>query len=325
MLKSLPADYLALVAAFTAILLMCGCGGEENIDNSIGANTGSKEPDLQPPDYYPIAVGSRWVYRNPDGFEWSREVTESLKIGHELHHFFSYNPTIEDNRLGLLKTSPYVRTVDSLILSLVTKERKEFQEAIWDIIVGSSTAGTIRRKGRGDMWSSTKTGDGFVVLQFYETEIEPLSNYVPIRFPVVAGQSHKALDIRLHGRLESWNFFSHSYEARWTISGSVGDPETVATPAGIFNDCLKVEYEATQAPVYTREFENSNHIARQSAKNLLNLLESDLQEELTDLFKVVIPILGFETVWLAPGVGPVKIETPNGIAELIDYDIKPAQ
>ena len=28
-------------------------------------------------------------------------------------------------------------------------------------------------------------------------------------------------------------------------------------------------------------------------------------------------------MWLAPGVGPVKIETPNGIAELIDYGIKP--
>ena len=27
-------------------------------------------------------------------------------------------------------------------------------------------------------------------------------------------------------------------------------------------------------------------------------------------------------VWLAPGVGPVKIETLNGIAELIDYEVK---
>jgi hypothetical protein len=32
--------------------------------------------------------------------------------------------------------------------------------------------------------------------------------------------------------------------------------------------------------------------------------------------------LGLQTVWLAPGVGPVKIETPHGIAELIDYEIK---
>ena len=30
-------------------------------------------------------------------------------------------------------------------------------------------------------------------------------------------------------------------------------------------------------------------------------------------------------MWLARGVGPVKIETPDGMAELIDYDIKPAE
>ena len=36
----------------------------------------------------------------------------------------------------------------------------------------------------------------------------------------------------------------------------------------------------------------------------------------------IIPELGFETIWLAPGVGPVKIETVDGIAELIDYEIK---
>ena len=32
--------------------------------------------------------------------------------------------------------------------------------------------------------------------------------------------------------------------------------------------------------------------------------------------------LELQTVWLAPGVGSVKIETPDGISELIDYAIK---
>ena len=52
------------------------------------------------------------------------------------------------------------------------------------------------------------------------------------------------------------------------------------------------------------------------------IIESDIHVELTDLLMAIMPELGFETVWLAPGVGPVKIETPNGIAELIDYEIK---
>ena len=51
------------------------------------------------------------------------------------------------------------------------------------------------------------------------------------------------------------------------------------------------------------------------------IIESDIHVELTDLLMAIMPELGFETVWLAPGVGPVKIETPNGIAELIDDEI----
>ena len=52
------------------------------------------------------------------------------------------------------------------------------------------------------------------------------------------------------------------------------------------------------------------------------IIESDIHIELTDLLMAIMPELGFETVWLAPGVGPVKIETPNGITELIDYEKK---
>ncbi len=54
----------------------------------------------------------------------------------------------------------------------------------------------------------------------------------------------------------------------------------------------------------------------------LETVESEIREELNDLLMHLMPKLGLQTVWLAPGVGPVKIETPNGIAELIDYEIK---
>lgn len=39
-------------------------------------------------------------------------------------------------------------------------------------------------------------------------------------------------------------------------------------------------------------------------------------------FTDVKPKLGLEIVWLAPGVGPVKIEGAEGSAVLIDYEIK---
>ena len=48
---------------------------------------------------------------------------------------------------------------------------------------------------------------------------------------------------------------------------------------------------------------------RKVLKSYLNLLESDISKELTNLMISIMPELGFETVWLAPGVGPVIIET----------------
>ena len=54
----------------------------------------------------------------------------------------------------------------------------------------------------------------------------------------------------------------------------------------------------------------------------LETIESEIRKELTDLSMHLTTKLELHTVWLAPGVGPIKIETPNGIAELIDYEIK---
>ena len=107
------------------------------------------------------------------------------------------------------------------------------------------------------------------------------------------------------------------------ILGKISDDrESVQTPAGAFEDCLKIQYEAKQTSFTTVE----------SRDVLLNLdpmpdrerksMESAFREELTDLLTYLMPKLGLQTVWLAPGVGAVKIETPNGIAELIDYEIK---
>ena len=53
--------------------------------------------------------------------------------------------------------------------------------------------------------------------------------------------------------------------------------------------------------------------------------EVGARKSTSDFFSYLLPRLKFETVWLAPNVGPVKIETFDGIAELIDYDIKPAR
>ena len=103
------------------------------------------------------------------------------------------------------------------------------------------------------------------------------------------------------------------------ILGTISDDrELVEFAAGDIEECLKIQYEAKLESYNTEEFSSESEY--QGAE--LEALESVTREELTDLLKGLMPKLGLQTVWLAPGVGPVKIETPNGIAELIDYEIK---
>ena len=52
-------------------------------------------------------------------------------------------------------------------------------------------------------------------------------------------------------------------------------------------------------------------------------MQDEIHKELTMLLPMLMQNLNLQTMWLAPGVGPVKIETADGIAELIDYEVKP--
>ena len=148
------------------------------------------------------------------------------------------------------------------------------------------------------------------------------SDLTPLRFPLFPNQTYTAFKLRLSGRSEV--FFSiHVFEAEAVFVGAIGNNrELVETPAGAFEDCLKIQYEAKLTSFTTVEFRDTVWPHIEPPLGELKVMESTLRNELTDLLAYLMPKLGLQTVWLAPGVGPVKIETPKGIAELIDYEIK---
>ena len=81
--------YFTLVVAFAVILLSFGCS-DEPIDNT---RTSDEESSDDPPStiYFPMSTGNRWVYRTPDGSEWSREIVQvqSEIIEHNSYHSFT--------------------------------------------------------------------------------------------------------------------------------------------------------------------------------------------------------------------------------------------
>ena len=153
-----------------------------------------------------------------------------------------------------------------------------------------------------------------------------LGEFTPLRFPLLPNQSYTALELRLRSKSDildiQWEFYADT-----TIVAAIGNtPELVETPAGTFQDCLKIQYEMGPISINTLQLVDVGFFggSGEPTPEELKAFELTLRDELTDLLAYLMPKLGLQTMWLAPGVGPVKIETPNGTAELIDYHVAPA-
>ena len=325
------------VAFLFCILLISGCGGEETVNNPISGPSG-KDLDFSTPTstvYYPMTVGNRWVYRNPDGSEWAREVAETKKLGANDYHFFSSDPPLQDTRIESLRSPVYAAFLDRLDRKIA---RNDINAAVWGIIVesGGETPNWILEMfcdkwgGRKAVCVSTKDKSTPGILTYlYHYNARVTSHRLTLfPFPLVPGETYNALNLRLRGTCDrpfnindSQTF--HDFEAEVVVLGKIGDVrELVEVSAGAFEDCLKIQYEAKLASYRTVEFRDDGQNAKIAPKVYLKALESEIRKELTDLLMHLTSKLELQTVWLASGVGPVKIETPKGIAELIDYEVR---
>ena len=277
-----------LISPPIVLLFVLGCGGGEEVTNETVKDV---NPDKVIPSYFPMTVGSRWVYRNLDGFEWVREVREAKEIGFHLYHVFNYVPPLEDTQFEFLKTPTYATAPNRLLLLA----ENEIDDAIRQVIQQVNE----------------------FYLGYYKTKVVSDGELTMLRLPLSAGRTWDALNISLRGG-EGYFGFRHSFEANWVVSGTSGYRETVETPAGSFEDCLKIQYETRQSVEFKWD---ANELDRRIWDNLWRDREEPLREGLQSVFSNLMPNLKLETVWLAPGVGPVKIESAERTAELIEYHL----
>ena len=353
-LHLLIASHRSLASAILALLFIFGCGNETINDPLGGSAEGTRESeDLVPVSsiYYPMTLGSRWGYRNPDGSEWWREVTKTEEVGSHLYHFFGYDSLISDNQSELSVTptytpTPYVKTLDGRLIYELNMS--DINDAVrqtifesgrvppikWGIKVTCSdegNGGECRMEKRETIYRDGKAkreinNDALICLYWYDARVVWNSEFTVLRFPLDPYRRWKVIDVRLSGTWYEPPFWdidgvgeTHSFEADVTISGIAGQREPVVTPAGTFEDCLKIQYEMTRLSFETTEFTVSRPVFEQRK---LDLFEAELRKELTTLFRDGLPRMQLGAVWLAPDIGPVKIERPDGISELISYDVK---
>ena len=302
------------------ILLMSGCGGEDSVDKPIAESVGDETPINNAPistPYYPMTLGSRWVYRNPDGSEWTRVVTNASFLNTyntNLAHSFIYNPPLEKNKLNLLQARSNIATPGRIIhpirageIGITDRKEKEMDIPYTIRIRIVDDNGNVKRFG-------------FFGPCTYTMDILERSNYFTfLKPPLVPGKTWRVFGISLRVHHDSLSFF-HVLEAHSVISARINEElQTVVTPAGRFEDCLEIEYYETRSVETTKietELGPVNHGKERA------FLKTKIRELAAAEILNQMPKISLGTQWLAPGVGPVRMETLDGTAELIDYEIK---
>ena len=315
------------IAFLCFILLVYGCG-EEAIDNPLSGsvNEEGKTEKIVPisTPYYPMTVGNRWVYRNPDGSEWSRDVVQSEIILHDSYHSFAYNPPLGDRHSEFIKSPSYVVASDGILLHT---KLIDINDAIWQTVLRSNRDSSGWAYGRktinGVYFTRKRPEDALVLLWYYKIKATEYSNFTILHLPPDYPQKSKVFQMTISGNHpRGMPGFNHAFEAKVSIWGYTSFEPVVTTPVGRFENCLKIVYGTETTPLETLMFkpEPTNRLNR--LKGSLEHLEHEISKELAVLVPMLKYNLKLQTMWLAPGVGPVKIETLDGYAELIDYEIK---
>ena len=261
MLKNHVVLSLLLILGFSATLI-----GKEKADT-----------------YFPHALESFWVYEDQDGNKLTRRAEEKKKIEDETYHAFSYEPAVEDwiDYEHYVHPNFYQIRPDGIVFFVGDGVEKSFEARLRKEMELDS------KKQQG----ISTTGD--VSADFsYTIEIEAQDHFYLFSTPIVFDKEWTAMrisgSITLKLKMQSPDFQIPGGDRAKAIpialveKGKIVGTETVKTPAGTFEDCIKIEYWMEDDRETTEK-------------------EEAAEPESSDTSDVDLT-----TLWLAPNVGIVK-------------------
>ena len=234
-------------------------------------------------DYFPRTSGSFWVYEDQDGNRLIRRAVEEKTIEGETYHAFNYEPTVED----WMNYEHYVHPN----FYQIRKDGIAF-------FVGDEVGKAFETRLRKEMELDSKEQQGIsitgdVSADFsYAIEIDAQDDFYLLPTPVVFDKEWTAMringSITLKLKIQRPDFQIPSGDRVNAIpmalveKGKVVGTETVKTPAGTFENCIKIEY-----------WMEDDREARKKAETA-----KPTPSEASDI--------DLTTLWLAPKVGIVK-------------------
>ena len=253
--------------------------------------------------YFPHVIGSYWVYEDPDGNELTRRVIENKEIDGETYRAFSYEPTLEEWADYDYHIHPH--------LYQVGEERVTF----W---VGDEVEKALKAR-------LTKEVEAFGEIHaanfdlLYEIEVEAQDEFYVLLTSVPFNEKWDAAEIKAKITITpDPPQDPEEVILKFTIfeTGKVLGTENVETPAGTFEDCLKIEYRtATEVSIFPQDEDEESNPPGESVTTLWvapNVGIAKFHQEAEDILLKVIPL------------PEIKASTTVKTLELKRYEVKPA-
>ena len=233
--------------------------------------------------YFPRTSGSFWVYEDQDGDRLTRRAVEEKTIEGETYHAFDYEPAVEDwmDYEHYVHPNFYQIRKDGIVFFVGDEVEKAFEARL--------------RKGMdADIkeQQGISTTSGASADFSYAIEVDAQNDFYLLPTPVVFDKEWTAMrisgSITLKLKIQSPDFQipggdrANAIPIALVEKGKVVSTETVKTPAGTFEDCIKIEYWMED----DREASKKAETAKPTSSDV-----SDIEKS---------------TLWLAPNVGIVK-------------------
>ncbi len=214
-----------ILLAFCSILFLFGCGSDE-------------EPtpiEEEMPNYFPDAIGSRWVYLNSDGTQSTTEVNGKINIYGKIYRTSKNTPPPDDADLALLEPI-YYRVTQNQVFVLVSGEIDQYVENELPAAVQDEFAGLELTVA---------------------AESISISELTYLQFPLTPNTQWEALNFKVNGNiiLQNLALLQFPFEVVMRVTAEVVAEGPIETPAGHFEEVYQIEYrtEITQTLLSTSE------------------------------------------------------------------------
>lgn len=252
--------------------------------------------------YFPDTVGSFWTYEDQDGNDFTRYAVEPEEVDGETYRAFSYEPAIDNWADFAYYAQPYFsQTSNEWVAFFAGTEIENAFKA-----VKAEDMEKIIALSREQILQEVPEGLNINLDIDYDVEVESQDYFYLLPTPASFNEEWTALELDIivsmtmdFGMPEIPGGSEQTVKNYTSLveTGNVTSTETVETPAGTFEDCLRIEYR-TDASTKT--------VAPEMAA-ALGGIEPEIQEQ-KDVSLTVL--------WLAPNVGIVKCVHKRQLSEV---------